>query len=802
MYRLFVIAKNNMKKQKGDMFTFFILTFIAAFLIFDCASAILGLGRVLDDRFKAIGGAHAIILSHDTEAEKDSAQRAFQENANIIDYEKTPMLQFTTEYRKKGDQEYSSFMFIAENAAEDKRIMKVNDAGMTCGKDEILIPYNLSGRFCVGDVMQLKFGDDEYDLRVAGFLEDPYFCSTTNVTIYYIGLHQEFIDALVADHPADVMKGYAHKGVMDESKLSKDYGTTELEQEITSKYKDYLSEYSAKNPEANYSNYMAVNWQMMRGGSEFIPLIVMAILLLFAVMVLVISLVIISFSIKNFIQRNMKNTGILEASGYTVKELRASLILQILIIAAIGSLVGIGIAVLTFKQFGNVVGAVLGLRWNQPVNGIAAACTVLGTLLVIGLVSLWLSSAYKKITVLDALRGGISTHNFKKNYFTFENTPLPIPMVLALKDTFGGLGRNLIMVFISAILVIATLIGFGMVEKFAKNTDGMMGMMAFEMATDEIVATGCNKDLSEDLRGLEDVENVLVDFGFEPTINMDGRQTAMYTHVVDDLNHTRSTNMLEGRYPEKENEILVTMGIANDLQLKVGDVIELEFAGKKADYIITGINQRMERMGRTIYMRIDGAKKIFPGEVIGAYRYLVTAKDGISYEQLKSTLNEYAEREGLEFQHTDMYTSMNSTIATITMAVKVICIVIAVLTIVIVIFVESLVIRAKIAREWRGMGISKALGQTSGGLICQIMLSNLPAILTGAILGGLLSPFAGDNMIKAAFSLFAMKKVCFSIPLYYVILTIAGIVIVAVLTSATAGLKVRKLKAIDMITEE
>ena len=40
MYKLFFIARNNMKKQKGDMITFFILTLFAAFLIFDAASAI------------------------------------------------------------------------------------------------------------------------------------------------------------------------------------------------------------------------------------------------------------------------------------------------------------------------------------------------------------------------------------------------------------------------------------------------------------------------------------------------------------------------------------------------------------------------------------------------------------------------------------------------------------------------------------------------------------------------------------------------------------------------------------------
>ena len=66
MYKLFVIAKNNMKKQKGDMITFLILTFIAAFLIFDSLSAVFGLGKVLDDRFDKIHGAHVMLFVKDT----------------------------------------------------------------------------------------------------------------------------------------------------------------------------------------------------------------------------------------------------------------------------------------------------------------------------------------------------------------------------------------------------------------------------------------------------------------------------------------------------------------------------------------------------------------------------------------------------------------------------------------------------------------------------------------------------------------------------------------------------------------
>ena len=65
MNRLLMIAGNNIKRQKGDMITFMLLMFLSAFLIFDCASALLGMGKVVDDRFESINGAHVILYSTD-----------------------------------------------------------------------------------------------------------------------------------------------------------------------------------------------------------------------------------------------------------------------------------------------------------------------------------------------------------------------------------------------------------------------------------------------------------------------------------------------------------------------------------------------------------------------------------------------------------------------------------------------------------------------------------------------------------------------------------------------------------------
>ena len=804
MYKLFVIAKNNMKKQKGDMITFLILTLISAFLIFDCASAIFGVSHVLDDCFKDINGAHVMLYCGNSDEETKAAEKSFKENEYIVDYEQTDSVRIFAAYRKKGEKEFMDYPFLAENFDQVKTIMNVKKPNKNYKENDILLPLNMQGSYAEGDIIQLKLDDDVYDFTVAGYIEDPYFCSTMNLTIYSVVMSQKMIDKMYDAHTGLVQQLIAHKGVVREEDLSsKKIDTIELEAQIGDVFKTELNEAQKQNPEKAYPNYLLVNWQMMRGGSQFIPVIVIAVILVFAVIILAIAIVIISFSIKNFIQKNMKNTGILEASGYTVKELRLSLTLQVVLVGLIGSLIGIIAGILTFESFGNIISLVLGLGWNQSVNYMIAIVTVIGVVLILAFVTNIISNAYNKISVLDALRGGISTHNFKKNFFSFENTPLPIPVTMALKDTFGGLGRNIIMVVISAILAISTLTGFGMLENFGKAPDKMIKMFGFESATaivtDDDLGTDYEK-ISRALKGMKGVENVLTTSGVDLTVEYNDKKQSIYTFFYDDVDRSTNTLLLEGRLPKKDNEIMVTPGVVEDLGAKIGDVVTIEYANEKADYIIVGTNQRMERMGRTILMSIDASQKLISGGL--QYQYYVTVDDNTSYDDIVNELSILEKEEGYSFGSQDYHKVMDSTIATLGMSMKLICLIIVAITILVVVFVESLVIRAKISREWRGMGISKALGQTSANLISQIMLSNMPAILLGTLLGSLAAPFVGSTICRTAFALFVIKSVPFDIPAYYMLITVVGIVTIAILTSSAAGLKVKQLKPIEMITEE
>ena len=799
MYKTFFIAKNNMKKQKGDMITFFILTFVAALLIFDCISAILGMGKVQDKCFEEINGPEVILCVADRDGLKDAADKTFRENSHLQGYEASPIVNAVAKYRNTKNKDFEEYQFFIEAYEAERTYLDLKVDADSFGENDIILPYYTSGRFKVGDTFQFEFDGTTYDFRVAGFSEDPYMSSALNISIFHVYTSQKMMDRIADEQEGNsVGRFMMYKGKTDPATMSDDFETDDLEKEIGDSYKENVAPYAKENPDADVTNYLLLNWDTMRTGAEILPIIVMGVLLLFSVIILIVAFLIISFSIRNFIQRNLKNTGILEASGYTVKELRRAISLEMIIVSGLGAACGTAVGALTFGFFGNIVSSILGHKWNQPINVIYAACTAAGLVFLVWLISKLISRAYKKITVLSALRGGLGAHNFKKNHFSFEKTKLPIPAVLSLKDTFGNLGRNIAMVIMIAILSIAMLCGFGMLENFGKDPDQMIKITG--TTTGKIMVQNSRNNLTDEIWEIEGVTAILTYQNLEPEISKGSKKMSAHTFaMIEPEKHYKAT-ILEGRMPKQANELMVTAAVADELGIECGDVVKLTFAGTTEEYLITGINQRMQEMGRTMVMTVEGAEKLLPGSA--RYTYEIDAKDELTYEYLKAEIEKIGKAHGEKLSYQDFEKLVDESMGAIMSSMKAICIVFSGITLLIVFFVESLVIRAKIVREWRGMGISKALGMTSKGLISQIMISNIPAILGGILIGSIIAPAAGMGIVKLIFMVFGIKELDFDISIAAMLITGISILLVAVLTSGLFGRKVRKLQPVEMITEE
>ncbi|MBO6260508.1 MAG: ABC transporter permease [Lachnospiraceae bacterium] len=800
MYRLFVIAKNNMKKQRGDMLTFFVLTFISGFLIFDCVAAGLGTGRVMDDCYEAVNGCHIIFTCPDNDATVKAAEKTFQDNEHIDKYEKTPVTVLTTKYRKKGTREFSTYEFYAEAFDEETEFLSMKRPVSHLGRNEIILPYNMKSMFAIGDTLQLKMDDDIYDMRVVGYTENPFMCSTICITIYSVIMDREMLSDLHDEHPNYVSEGYFFKIHADEKTLNASYGLAELGDDVC---KDFTAEAKKYDDEKAGDFWLETDWNSMREGSSFAPLIFIAIVFVFSLLVLAIAVVIITFSIRNFIRKNMKNTGILEASGYTVNELRWALVFQMTFISLLGSICGVVLGITTFGTFGELISIVLGLYWNQPVDITAALSTVLGTLLIVAVVARTASSEYNKVSVLDALRGGINTHNFKKNLFSFEKTNLPVPVVFALKDTFGALGGSLIIALMIMFLDISTNVGFGLYESFGTDSDRFFRIFAMEVADAyvEDVGNGDYEEAEAVLSEAEGVEKVVAMYMVAMTLKSGDAERAVTASIYDDLRKLEYLSLTEGRVPETDNEILITTGISKDLGIGIGDVVSIKNGDDEIDFLVVGINQQLQNMGRGISLTMEGAEKVLPAGAISPY-YYVYAKDGMTYETLSRNIYTVADDMGYDFSVIDFESLIIDTISSVFLVMKLISVLIVVITVFVVAFVESLIVRAKISREWKNMGVSKALGQTTGGLILQLMLSNIPTIFLGAVLGTLVSAKVGQTTMTAMFSLFEMRNMSFYLSPGWTVVTLVGIVLVAAGTAGIEGLRVRRLIPVEMITEE
>lgn len=796
MSNIFMIAKNNMKKQKGDMITFLIMMFLTSFLLFDCVSLITGVKKVYEDKFEATNAPDIMLFIHRNEKGAECMEKALKEN-NIEEFEMTPILYVSADYKNKDAKDLANFPFVIENSENKNTMLNVFPEDVSLNDGEIYIPYTMQSTVDIDDILLMKINGKEFEFKVKGFTENPLFCSTTAASMNYVYLSEadyKEIESLSSGKiTSDIMLAYFYKCKADDKVTDMDA----LQQNISDDYNLNISKLEEKETDTSYDIVININKDLMLFGNTMFPYVSIGFIAVFAVMILVIALIIISFSISNFIQRNMKNTGILEACGYKVSELKNALTVQIMSVAVSGTAIGLALALVSLPSVGEILKAVMGITWTSNTNMIPILITGTSLLLIVFSTTRIISRKYNNISVLDALRGGINTHNFKKNRFAFSKTRLPVALVLSLKETFGNLGKNIALALIIAILTVSAIIGFALKENFSSDKNGMMDVMGIEMGTAGITAI---EGIGDDLRALQGVKNVYECQNKILTLEFNGQSYIYNTYGVADSKYAINTVVTEGRQPEADNEIMLTHPISMQTGAGIGDVVTITNGDHSEAFVVTGINQRLEQAGKTMAMTLDGFERI---DARSNYNdYYVTAEDGVTYDELKKTLEDYGRSKGLELGITNTGELIEGTINGMISTFDIVNVIIMIITTFIVIFVESLVIRAKITREWRNMGINKALGMTSGNLIGQITLSNIPVIITGCLIGALSSGFVGRSMMLIIFSYLGLQKLTLKMPLVLILATVAGIILIAALTSAFEGLRIRKLIPMEMITEE
>lgn len=789
MYSLLFIAVNNIKKKKSNSFILLFLVTLAVLLLYVSISILTNTGKVMDKTYdKSHCADYFCMIQEGTE----EMTELIISQPEVEEYEIEKLLYVMNAWYHKESEENNNYQFILESMDTEKTICRLADivdgnlADSQKQENSILLPYYLKadGSFKTGDSIFLTLGEIEYEFVVSGFVEDPLFATPLNVSMYKCYITEQCMQDILNREPMlEKYFNYAYKIRLKEGESSQ-------------AFEEKMSEMmSVVIPDFENQINLEFTYDIMREGNMMLSNIAMGIILVFSILLIFVGLIIIRFSMRNFVEENMKNIGILQASGYTGKQLRRSSVLEIMGITIMGIILGLFLGGICSVPIGNLESSMIGLRWNQTFDWQTAILSGLLVLILVMAAAVSVSRMYGRIMVLEALRGGIHTHNFRKNYLSLDTCRLPESALLGCKCIIGEKVKSISILCIVILLSFASCVGFAIYQSFSKDRTNLLKITGIELGT--AIVTGENlEEVGEEVMSWEEIDFIQYKAGSTVKIINGENEITLNCDIWENPDLLEHESLVKGRLPRNDNEITLTVKASKKLGVSAGDVVYVESKGERKDYIVSGIDQKINNLGIKAMMNVKGAERLNIWNQGSMLLYIYT-KAGVSYKDLVNLMKGFAGISILDSQK-----QAETALSSVQMGMKMICIVFVMITLIVVTMVVMLLIKSRVIKERKNYGIYKAIGFTTKQLIVQTMMSNLPIIILGAVIGSLISIYLTKPLAVLCLSAFGIQKVEMIIDPFYLILTILGIGITATLVSLICSIKIRKIEPVKMLVEE
>ncbi|MFT4145558.1 MAG: ABC transporter permease, partial [Mobilitalea sp.] len=641
-----------------------------------------------------------------------------------------------------------------------------------------------------GDHINLVYNDSTYTFEVYGFTEDVMFSTPTNMSAQKCFISTEAFD--------EISEQAAYLGQFYRLDLTTGGDTEEFENRMNQVLGNEI-------PDFEYAVNWATNYAVMKYGAGITASIIMGILTVFSSLLIIISLIIVHFNISNSIEMNMKNIGMLKASGYTSSQMTIATILEFMMISIFAVCAGLICAISAANVVGTILSSSIGLLWEMNFDVTSALISIFVIMLLVLLAVLLCSLKFKRITPLDALRNGINSHNFKKNRIQLAKIALPINTAIGMKSIFFHKKKNLIICFIIVILSFCANEAISVYQNFAIRSDKLVAIAGIEQP--DILIKMKDNENSNYIDNFERTkQKVLANNGVQYVIECNsvniickanGEEVSVNLDVYDRTDKLRTDTIVRGRRPTYDNEIMLTSIMAEHLNVSIGDVVYLELNGKSTDYLLVGESQGLNQLGRTGMMTKDGLTRINPdSRSFGLYIYAVENSNlNNLLQELKVSLTE---------EQVDIANYVNyiaTSLGSIATAMKLLCGVMIGVVILTIALILVLIIKIQLVRDQKQLGIYKALGYTTGQLMLQTIMSYIPIVFLGSILGSILAWFGVEPSFILCLSAFGIEKSGMDVSFAAMIGVVITIVLWATLIAGLCSIRIKKIVPWKMMQE-
>lgn len=604
----------------------------------------------------------------------------------------------------------------------------------------------------------------------------------------------------------DAMFGSSMVGMTRILMSENDYAYFETEQEnvwydLVVYTKD--SRFMDKVNENNFNSIFVENKSVIKA-MYIMDMITAAIMLVVSICLIIISMVILRFTINFTMSEEFREIGVMKAIGITNGKIRRIYIFKYFAISIVGSLIGLVISFpFSTLMNGNLSRNII--ISNGGYFGLNVLCALFTAAIVV-LFCYLCTRKIKKFSPIDAIRNGESGERYKrKGVIRLGKSKLSPVFFMAINDIFSGLRRFVVMILIFTLGILLILIPINTINTL--KSDNLISW--FNMAhCNQVIAQEIFFDISKDNEkmidyNLNDVKKTL----FQNNISADVFQEIIFRMTISH-NEKKMTSVafqgkgdvttdmysyLKGTPPQNNGEVAISYVVADNIGAEIGDDVEIKSGDKTKRYIVTALYQSMNNMGEGIrFYQKESIDYNFAAGCFGLQVKYTDHPNSSELEKRKDILKK-------AFPNAKIYSAgeyINEMIGDIAGQLESVKILILTIVLCINILVTVLMVKSFITKEKGEIGMLKAIGFKDASLIAWQTIRIGIILMIAMILGTVFSTPVSEFSSGQVFKIMGAQSIEFTIkPLQvYVIypLLVFGVTVVAGMLTA---LQIRKISA-------
>ncbi|MCL2527114.1 MAG: ABC transporter permease [Defluviitaleaceae bacterium] len=776
MNKIFMLAKGNIRKAKGQMIILAVLFLIAATLLIMGLSVIFGFNTHFDELVEELN-ATGVAFNMSQHLFTPGMEEVFRQNTTDFEIQRGVNL-FDSELTWNDEIIQSGAIIYSMGDSRRLSQWKLVGEYLPLVHDSVYIPYmyHYSAGYNLGDVITVIAGGQNLYFTVTGFIENIWADTMSATPRFFI----------TPDHFEEIYASLPHRqGVFVYAN-----GIANTQNFLNLLVVESGLGDVTFDPDL-FLGFVTLD-QVISGrtGTAFMMSIIM---IAFTAVIGVVSILVIHFRIKNSIEEDMPNIGSLMSIGYTSRQVMASVVAQYASIIFISVVVGIVPAVVLLPFVGRVFAVLSGMYWQPGFMPVPVVITVVGLTALVLIFTRVSARGIKKIAPVIALRGGVKTHCFKRNPLPLEKSIFSVNTSLALKSVLQGFKQSAMMFTILLAVSFTAVVALIIFYNASIDLAAFEQVPGIERSNADIVFTEDQDNLpfQEIVNAHQDVRDSQF-FHRGPT-TVSG-EFALFM-AMEDFARRATQNIFDGIFPRYENEVAITWLLAQELGVGVGDLVYM--GNDDLPFLVTGLASGMELGQFGAYITYEGVRVLMPHfQRARLTVYLNPGVDALLFNQeMESLFGDYI---FMTVNIDDQFARGVAGFADIMSLVGVIILVVSTFVIILVLY---FVIGSTIVRKHRDLGIHKAVGYTTANLMNQISLAFSFPILLGTAAGVVLGVILVNPLMAMGMRPMGVMQANLIISGVWAGAAGGVIVVLAYVISMLVTWRIRKISAYRLVTE-